>query len=71
VARGLDRAFERRGPDGQGRVFGDTRFADEFGEGARVQLAARREVGVATDFAFEVIFGFPMLRSWVSLAGQV
>jgi hypothetical protein len=70
VARGLDRAFERRGPDGQGRVFGNTGFADEFGERTRVQLAALREVGVAADFAFEVIFGFAMLRSWVSLVGE-
>jgi len=70
-ARGLDRALERRGPDGQGRVFGDTGFADEFGEGTRVQLAAFREAGVAADFALEVIFGFAVLRSWVSLAGQV
>jgi hypothetical protein len=67
VAHGLVRAFERRGPDGQGRVFGDTRSADEFGERARVQLTALREVGIAADFAFEVIFGFAMLRSWVSL----
>lgn len=71
VAHGLVRAFERRGPDGQGRVFGNTGFADEVGERARVQLAALREVGVAADFAFEVIFGFAMLRSWVSLTGEV
>jgi hypothetical protein len=63
VARGLDRALERRGPDGQGRVFGNTGFADEFGEGTRVQLAALRKAGVAADFAFKVIFGFAMLRS--------
>jgi len=71
VARGLDRALERRGPDGQGRAFGDTGFADESGKGTRVQLATLREAGVAADFAFEVIFGFAMLRGWVSLAGQV
>ena len=62
VARRLDRAFQRRRPDGERRVFGDAGFADQSRQGARVELAALRDVGVAADFAIEVIFGFAVLN---------
>lgn len=56
----LDGAFEGRGPDGEFAAFGDG-FGYKAGEGAGVGFAAFRDVGVSTDFAFEVIFRFAVL----------
>lgn len=53
-------APERAGPDGQGRVLGQARLAEELGQHLRVLEAARAEVGVAADLAFEVVLALPV-----------
>lgn len=57
----LDRAFEGRGPDGELAVIADG-GGDEVGERLGVEFAAFGDVGVAADFAVEVVLGFAVLN---------
>lgn len=57
----LDGALEGRGPDGELAVVADG-GGDEFGERLGVEFAAFGDVGVAANFAGEVVLGFAMLK---------
>ena len=57
----LDGTFESGGPDGELTVVAD-RGGYEVGKGSGIEFAALGDVGVAANFAFEVEFGFAMLR---------
>ena len=74
VARRLDRALQRRRPDGQRRVFGDPGLAHQARQGPRVQLAALRDVGVTANFAVEIVLRFAVLDGlqfgWAVLMGR-
>lgn len=58
---GLSRAFEGGGPYCEGTVAGG--LLDEIGQDLGVFLAARREVGVSTDLARNVVHGLAVLES--------
>ena len=64
VVGGLDGALQGRGPDCEG-LGGGFGFLHEGGEGEGVEGAARREGGVAADFADEVVGGFAVLGTVV------
>jgi len=59
IAGRLGRAFERRRPDGEGEVA--CGFLDQGGQDVGVLLSSGGEVGVAADFAGEVVQGFAVL----------
>lgn len=59
-AGGLDGALEGRGPDGELAVVANGR-GDEVGECPGVEFTAFGDIGVAADFAIEVVLGFAVL----------